>query len=110
MKYVPAFFLVSALCAAVLAAVPPARAQGTDFSPVPHAFGANAVPKYDAVDDEQDSGVQVNTGSRLIRYKDPFASFYGHLPVHPGDYRDAIDRGQFNGHTFSRNPPQNVVR
>ena len=111
MRHIVLFFCVLTMCGAVWLPGPSAHAQSPDFSHVPKAFGTNAVPDYLSADETEDDGaVRLNAGSRLLRYTDPFAAYYGHLPVHPGDYRDAIDRGQFNGHTFSRGPARNVVR
>lgn len=44
--------------------------------------------------------------NRIYPGREMYGDEFGPIPHHPGDYRDAVDRGQWTGGSSSHNRPQ----
>lgn len=86
----------------LLAVSLPAAAQEQQvYSPYPWANFSND-GGYDSYGQQQ--AVQIPNQYMVYPGREQYGERYGYMPRHPGDYRDAVDRGSWTGGGGARMP------
>lgn len=57
-------------------------------------YPGDAVPAQVSAQSQEE---QIPNTYRVYPGREQYGDAYGYLPHHPGDYRDAVDRGQWEG-------------